>query len=369
VIETIDITTGQRKALLELLKRYLPGTAVWAYGSRVKWTSRPESDLDMVVFASPDQKRQVSNLKEALEESDLPFRVDLFVWDEVPESFRRNIEAEHVVLVERQEERVESEWRQVTLGEIFDVKHGFAFKGKFFTDFYQKTILVTPGNFSVGGGFQNLKPKYYHGSIPDDYILNPGQIIVTMTDLSKQTDTLGYAAVVPKDGNVWLHNQRIGLLDFKQEVPSDPLFINYLLRTHEYRSWIIGSSSGTTVKHTSPSRIKAYLCNLPRLTEQRAIAHILGSLDDKIELNRQMNRTLKKMAQAIFKSWFIDFDPVRARRGESCIRPSSDLDHNAGDHKDRPYMTPEILDLFPDDFEDSEIGKRIRVYRVAEEKS
>ena len=203
-----------------------------------------------------------------------------------------------------------SEWQEISLGDLFTVKHGFAFKGEFFTDTPQRTVLVTPGNFSIGGGFQNQKPKYYNGKVPNDYILKPGSVVITMTDLSKESDTLGISALIPFDNNIWLHNQRIGLVRFNPDYKTDPIFLNYLLRTHEYRSWIIGSASGTTVKHTAPSRIHAYQCVVPPIEEQKAIALILGSLDDKIELNRQMNVTLEAMAQALFKSWFVDFDPV-----------------------------------------------------------
>ncbi|TNF09229.1 MAG: restriction endonuclease subunit S [Gammaproteobacteria bacterium] len=203
-----------------------------------------------------------------------------------------------------------TEWSSCSLGNLFKVKHGFAFKGEFFTDAPTNALLVTPGNFAIGGGFQNPKPKYYNGPIPEDYILAPGQVVVTMTDLSKQSDTLGLAATIPADEFTWLHNQRVGLLEFKSKIPTDPQFISYLLRTHTYRSWVIGSASGTTVKHTSPGRIESFECKVPPIEEQRAIAHILGTLDDKIELNRQMNATLEAMAQALFKSWFVDFDPV-----------------------------------------------------------
>jgi type I restriction enzyme, S subunit len=203
-----------------------------------------------------------------------------------------------------------TEWIKVKLGDIFKVKHGFAFKGEYFVDYHTKTILVTPGNFNIGGGFENQKKKFYDGPVPDDYVLKVDQIVLTMTDLSKESDTLGYSAIVPNDGNTWLHNQRVGLLNFKNEIPTDPVFINYLLRTHGYRSWVIGSASGTTVKHTSPGRIEVYECEIPPISEQKAIAHILRSLDDKIELNRRMNKTLEGMAQALFKSWFVDFDPV-----------------------------------------------------------
>ena len=82
--DAIDINTSQRKSILEMLKKYLPNTLVWAYGSRVQWTSRPEADLDVVVFSSPDQTRRVSDLKEAFEDSNLPFRVDIFEWDKIP---------------------------------------------------------------------------------------------------------------------------------------------------------------------------------------------------------------------------------------------------------------------------------------------
>jgi predicted nucleotidyltransferase len=94
----IDITDGQRATLLALLARYLPETVTWVYGSRVTGKANPRSDLDLVVFASPEQQRQVADLREALEESDLPFRVDLFVWDEMPESFKANIKKEKVCL-------------------------------------------------------------------------------------------------------------------------------------------------------------------------------------------------------------------------------------------------------------------------------
>ncbi len=227
------------------------------------------------------------------------------------------------------------DWREVALGDLFKVKHGFAFKGEYFTDEPQPTALVTPGNFAIGGGFQDEKPKYYRGPVPDDYALKPGQIVVTMTDLSKQSDTLGYAASIPNDSKVWLHNQRVGLLVLNPDSQTVPRFIQYLLRSHKYRAWIVGSATGTTVKHTSPGRIESFVTRVPPPDEQQAIAHILGTLDDKIELNRRRNQTLEAMARALFQDWFVDFGPVRAKMEGR-----------------EPYLPADLWQLFPDRLDD-----------------
>ena len=103
------------------------------------------------------------------------------------------------------------------------------------------------------------------------------------------------------------------------------------MRTQPYRSEIVGSATGSTVKHTSPSRILSYRLKLPPLSVQRGIASVLDTLDDKIELNRRMNETLEALARAIFKDWFVDFGPTRAK-----------MEGRA------PYLAPEIWSLFPD---------------------
>jgi len=104
------------------------------------------------------------------------------------------------------------EWRECNLGDFINIKHGFAFKGKDITKDPTNKILVTPGNFYIGGGFKDEKFKYFNGEHPKEYSLEKGDIIVTMTDLSQAGDTLGYSAKVPElKDRVFLHNQRRGL--------------------------------------------------------------------------------------------------------------------------------------------------------------
>ena len=81
-------------------------------------------------------------------------------------------------------------WKECKLGDVIDIKHGYAFKGENITTEKTQDILVTPGNFNIGGGFKSSKFKYFNGTYPEDYIFNQGDIIVTMTDLSKDGDTL-----------------------------------------------------------------------------------------------------------------------------------------------------------------------------------
>ncbi|HDL5542745.1 TPA: restriction endonuclease subunit S, partial [Mannheimia haemolytica] len=199
------------------------------------------------------------------------------------------------------------------LSDFISIKHGFAFKGEFITTEENANCLITPVNFSIGGGFKSDKFKYYTGEIPEKYILQPNDLIVTMTDLSKQADTLGYPALVPNiSGKKMLHNQRIGLVEFLDN-ELDKEYLYFLMRTKEYRHQILSTATGATVHHTSPSKILDFEFEKPDLQTQKLIAQYLMILEEKIQLNTQTNQTLEAIAQAIFKSWFVDFDPVRAK--------------------------------------------------------
>jgi type I restriction enzyme S subunit len=234
------------------------------------------------------------------------------------------------------------EWKETSLAEVMDVKHGFAFPGANIRDEPPGDILLTPGNFAIGGGFKGDKFKYFDGEVLEDYVLKEGELVLTMTDLSKQADTLGYPAIVPKPrGPRFLHNQRLGKVLIKRGTELDRRFLFYLLRTAEYRNEVLASATGTTVKHTSPGRILAHKASIPTLAEQKAIAAVLGALDDKIELNRRMNATLEAMARALFQSWFVEFDSVRAKLDGR--KPEGLEDSTAG--------------LFPNSFQESELGE------------
>jgi type I restriction enzyme, S subunit len=152
------------------------------------------------------------------------------------------------------------EWPKVALSDLIDIQHGFAFQGEFFREEPPGDVLLTPGNFAIGGGFKADKLKYYSGPVPDEFVLKPGDLLVTMTDLSKAADTLGFPAVVPPStsGMRFLHNQRLGKVKIRTNAPVQSRFLYYLLCSREYRNEVIASATGSTVKHTSPSRILSF---------------------------------------------------------------------------------------------------------------
>ena len=125
---------------------------------------------------------------------------------------------------------------------------------------------------------------------------------------------------------------------------NDPLFVYYNLSSR--RDEIRASASGSAQPILNKSAFGQLPITVPPLAEQRVIAHILGTLDDKIELNRRMNETLEEMARALFKSWFVDFDPVRAKM-EGRWRQGESL----------PGLPADLYDLFPNRLDLSELGE------------
>jgi len=139
--------------------------------------------------------------------------------------------------------------------------------------------------------------------------------------------------------------------DVKALVPReniDPSYLTYALLAAKPKLLSMVELAGHGTGRLPTDRLKALEIPFPEKSRQRAIAYILGTLDDKIDLNRRMNETLEAIARAIFKSWFVDFDPVRAKaEGRDTGLPK------------------EIADLFPDSFEDSELGEIPKGWEVA----
>lgn len=193
-------------------------------------------------------------------------------------------------------------WRETTLGELLNVKHGFAFLGEHFAE-AGTHIVLTPGNFQERGGFRTKgeKEKWYTGPIPPEYVLRKGDVLVAMTEQAE--GLLGSSAIVPREDR-YLHNQRLGLVQVRD---ADPGFVYHLFNSPGVRQQIRATASGTKVRHTSPSRIAAVRVRVPSLAEQRRIAGILSAYEDLIENCQRRIRVIEEMAHALYREWFVLF--------------------------------------------------------------
>ena len=184
----------------------------------------------------------------------------------------------------------------------------------------------------VGGEFAYVTPEKAESLSSN--CAKPGDIVFT------QRGTLGQVALVPKKGaGRYLISQSQMKLTVDAE-KADAVFLYYVFTSAEQQDYIRQNAIQTGVPHTNLGILRNTPLTLPPLAEQKAIAAVLGALDDKIELNRRMNTTLEAMARALFQSWFVDFDPVRAKLNG---RQPTGLDSATAA-------------LFPASFQDSPLG-------------
>ena len=201
------------------------------------------------------------------------------------------------------------EWRETTLGEIIELRRGFDL----------------PGNRRHPGPVPVISSSGVAGYHNEAKVIGPGVV-------TGRYGTLGQVFFVQDD--FWPLNTTLYVSDFKG---NDPRFVSYFLRGIDFLAY----SDKAAVPGVNRNHLHQAPVRFPSdINEQRAIAHILGTLDDKIEVNRRMSETLEEMARALFESWFVRFDPVRAKM----------------EGRD-PGLPSDLADLFPDRLMDSELGE------------
>ena len=327
--QAIDITADQRETLVSLLDRHLPNTQAWVYGSRVNGTSRPGSDLDMVVFSPPEQGPEVSELREAFEESNLPFRVDLFVWDEVPEIFQEEIERGHMVLATPSTQV--ASWPKVRLGDCIVVNEA---------TYSPKEAWPLVNYLDTGSITKNRIDAIQRLRLSEDKLpsrarrkVEPGDIVFSTVRPSQKH--FGLLREIPTN---FLASTGFAVFRAQNGI-ADTGFVYWFLAQDRIVDQLqtIAEHSTSAYPSIKPSDIENLKIALPPLPEQHAIADILGALDHKIDLNRRMNETLEAMARAIFKDWFVDFGPTRAKAEGRAS-----------------YLPIEIWKMFPDSLGDDD---------------
>jgi type I restriction enzyme S subunit len=236
-----------------------------------------------------------------------------------------------------------SEKHPKVLGDYFTLQRGTTYESKLLG--LPGPVLLGLGTIQRNGGFRSDSLRTYGGDSPDRLLVKPGELYVSLKDVTQSADLLGAVARLPRDHAPGRLTQDTVKLEPKNaNVPVDYLY--WLMRTPEYRSYCKGCATGTTNLGLSREDFLSFPAAEPN-DVQNLLVGTLDSLDDKIELNRRMNETLEAMARAIFKSWFVDFDPVHAKASGE---PPESICRRLG-------LTPDLLELFPDSFQDSELGE------------
>lgn len=195
------------------------------------------------------------------------------------------------------------EWPLVRLGDLVRVEHGWAFPGIGFVEpsggFPR---IVNIGDFALPYASQ-LKPetmREFAGQFPPKFELSPGDILLAMTCQTRGGEVLGIPMRVPNDGRTYLHNQRLGKIVVCRPDLVDEHYLYFVFLSKPFNDYLTRTASGSAILHTAPDRIESYNFSLPPLPEQRAIAEVLGALDDKIEANRRVEVAVWRLAKAQF---------------------------------------------------------------------
>ena len=329
---TIDITAEERDIILELLERYLPGTTAWIYDLREKCPPTSKVDLNLVVFSSPEQKQAVSNLQEALKGNNFPFRADLIDWNDLLKKSkyraRDKQDSKQLRSVSKKCCSIEDSKEKycwTTLGECAMLVRDTVLPSDLDPMFpYIGLKHIGKGTLSL------LNYGLAKDTVSNKFRFQRGDILFgKLRPYFRKVIRAKFDGVCSTD--IWV---------VRSSKKVDTGYLYYLLASQKFIDETTQGSTGTRMPRAQWDYVSRFGLLLPPLFQQCAIAHVLGTLDDKIQVNRQMNKTLDAMSRTLFKSWFIDFEPVRAKM------------------EGRNTSLPEhIEDLFPDRLVDSELGE------------
>ena len=282
--QLIDLDRRQLGLVEAIIRHHIPDKAVWVYGSRVTWKADERSDMDLVVFDCG--AAEIIELREAFEESDLLISVDVMDWENIPENFKENIKKKYVVLQEKTEL---TGWQKVKLGS--------------FVQLSKKTWKTGDEELPYIGLEHIDENKLRLNSV------GSSNTVASNKYRFNASDTLfgklrPYFRKVVKPNFDGVCSTDIWVVQSKEEVNKD--FIFYFFANQQLVDISYSSSSGTRMPRADWRFLAETTWWLPPLPEQKAIAEILSSLDDKIDLLHRQNKTLEDMAQTLFRQRFVE---------------------------------------------------------------
>jgi len=241
-----------------------------------------------------------------------------------------------------------NKWKEVRLGEFIKVQGGYAFKSK---DFKNNGIPIVKIKNLVDNKIDLTEADYVDKKfleIAKNYIINSGDVLISMTgsNVNQSNSMVGKVAYVDENNPICLLNQRVGRLVLKNN-SIELKYIFYFLSQKKIQYYLASNASGSANQaNINASLIESLKIPYKDYVTTKKIADILSVIDEKIEILQNINSTLEEMAKAIFKSWFVDFEIVKAKaNGKS----ENEIAKEFG-------ISEEIVKLFPSELVDSEIG-------------
>ena len=290
-----------RRVVEGLAGRHLPGVEIWAYGSRVNGQSHEGSDLDLVLRGPklaeiPSSK--LGDFQEALQESTLPFLVEARDWARLPKRFHGEIQRNYAVLVS-----AKGRWRNVMLGDCAVLVRDSITPSTCPDLPYIGLEHIGQGTLSLNGtgsarDVESTKAVFCAGDI----------LFGKLRPYFRKVVRPRFDGICSTD--IWV---------FRPKKAVDAGFLYYLLASSDFVRFASQGAEGTRMPRAKWEQASRFSARLPPVSEQRAIAGILGALDDKIELNRRMAETLDEAVRALFRSWFVDSSEHSAKRNPATL--------------------------------------------------
>jgi type I restriction enzyme S subunit len=336
----IDLNPHDWDEVSRILRIHIPGYEVWAFGSRVTWSAKQYSDLDLAVITKHPLPLSISaDLKNAFAESSLSIKVDVVDWATTAESFRRIIEKGKVIVQVPQPGLVNWIFKKlIDCTRDGNLSYGIVQPGQH----DEKGIPIVRVNNVNNGQLRLDDVMRVSPEIEAKYKrtrLEGGEVLLTLVG------STGQSLVVPNELAGWNIARAIAVIRPRPEIGAN--WINICLQSKAVQQFLDERANTTVQKTLNLGDVKELPIPIPPREAKDAIESVAMVLANKIELNRRMNETLEAIARAMFKSWFVDFDPVRAKmNGE----PTVSICQRLG-------LTPDLLALFPDRLVDSELGE------------
>jgi type I restriction enzyme S subunit len=341
LMPNIDLNQLDWSQVARILQERVPEFDVWAFGSRVKWTAKSHSDLDLAIITDkPLSLARFAEIREDFDESVLPFRVDIVDWAATSDTFRRIIERDKLVLqTGKNAQSLAVQFPVYPLDSCLDAL--IDYRGKTPEKTNAGIPLVTAK--VIKGGRIEAPTEFISPADYDSWMRRgipaAGDVVMTTEAPLGEVAQLGAEKVALAQRVITLRG-KTGILD--------NTYLLYLLQTEEMQEQLRARATGTTVLGIKQSELRKISVRLPPLNLQVSASSTLKALDDRITLLRETNATLEAIAQTLFKSWFVDFDPVHAK--QQGLAPEG--------------MDDATAELFPDGFEESELGMVPKGWRL-----